>query len=57
MIDGYIYRHRLEFFRSLVRQIFFGIDVSRDDYDRSIEDFFFFFLIWTFRRFGFNLTR
>lgn len=43
MIDGYIYRHRLEFFRSLVRQIFFGIDVSKDDYDRSIEDFFFFF--------------
>lgn len=40
MIDGYIYRHRLEFFRSLVRQIFFGIDVSRDDYDRR---FFFFF--------------
>lgn len=34
-------------------RFFFGIDVSRDDYDRR----FFFFLIWTFRRFGFNLTR
>lgn len=43
MIDGYIYRHRLEFFRSLVRQIFFGKDVSRDDYDRSIDRRFFFF--------------
>lgn len=48
-----IFRHRLEFFRSL-QQIFFW---DRCEQRWLWSKIFFFFLIWTFRRFGFNLTR